>query len=182
MIQVDDSFHILESESVLYKYYKKIQQFPLMFEKDEYLCIFESLLKKFRNSLILNIGCGRDVLFFDLQKRGAEIIKLDIIVEPLKEIKAYGARHLVRADAHHLLFRDNTFDLVFAIGVLHHLKFIQKASEEAIRVVKRGKFILFSEPNKRYLPTRIIELLPFNLAYYLRSKSFLNYSIFTPPS
>jgi ubiquinone/menaquinone biosynthesis C-methylase UbiE len=154
-----------------------------MFEKDEYLRIFEKLLKKFHNSLILNVGCGRDVLFSDLQKKGAEVVELDIIKEPLKEIKAYDARHLVRADAHHLPFRDNIFDLVFAIGVLHHLKSIQKASEEVIRVVKCGKFILFSEPNKLYLSTRIIESLPFNLTYYLRSKIFPKlFHLYNPPA
>jgi ubiquinone/menaquinone biosynthesis C-methylase UbiE len=131
----------------------------------------------------LNIGCGRDVLFSDLQEKGAEIIELDVVLEPLEEIKTQGAHHLIQADAHHLPFRNNTFDLVFAIGVLHHLTSLQKALEEVIRVVKFGKYILFSEPNKIYLPTRIIELLPFKLAYHLRSKVFPKlFYLYTPPA
>jgi ubiquinone/menaquinone biosynthesis C-methylase UbiE len=174
---------LLNSERVLYKYYRRVQISPLMLERDKYLYIFKKLLMEFNDSLILNIGCGRDVLFSDLQRAGAEVIELDIVVEPLKELKACGAHHLIRADAHHLPFRDNIFDLVFMIGVLHHLYSIQEALLEVIRVVKYGKFALFSEPNKMYLPTRIIELLPPKMVYYLRIRFFPKlFRLYTPPA
>jgi len=51
----------------------------------------------------------------------------------------------VLMDANKLEFADNSFDVVFGIGILHHLDF-ETAIKEIHRVLKNGGFCCFSEP------------------------------------
>lgn len=70
----------------------------------------------------LNLGCG--------YKKDDDEIGIDIIKTPVVD---------VIADAHHLPFKDNSFDLVIASHVLEHLDFI-KSLDEIHRVLKnKGK-------------------------------------------
>ncbi len=48
-------------------------------------------------------------------------------------------------DAHHLEFPDNTFDIVFGTGILHHLDF-ETALREIFRVLKKDGEMVFLEP------------------------------------
>jgi ubiquinone/menaquinone biosynthesis C-methylase UbiE len=48
-------------------------------------------------------------------------------------------------DAHKLHFPDNTFDVVYGAGILHHLDF-ERALLEFSRVLKRGGAVVFREP------------------------------------
>lgn len=48
-------------------------------------------------------------------------------------------------DAHNLDFKDETFDLVFGSGILHHLN-LEESITEIKRVLKPGGKILFKEP------------------------------------
>ena len=48
-------------------------------------------------------------------------------------------------DAHHLEFPDDTFDIVFGTGILHHLDF-ETALREIFRVLKKDGEMVFLEP------------------------------------
>lgn len=48
-------------------------------------------------------------------------------------------------DAHKLEFPENTFDLIFGTGILHHLEF-EPAIKEIFRVLKKDGEMVFLEP------------------------------------
>jgi ubiquinone/menaquinone biosynthesis C-methylase UbiE len=61
-------------------------------------------------------------------------------------------------DAHKLEFPDNSFDVVFGAGSLHHLDY-EKALHEIHRVLKPGGLILFHEPLGGNPVARIVRLV-----------------------
>ncbi len=61
-------------------------------------------------------------------------------------------------DAHHLSFDDETFDVVFGCGILHHLE-LKRALMEAKRVLKPGGVFFFREPLALNPVAAIVRLL-----------------------
>lgn len=108
----------------------------------------------FKNKKILEIGAGRSE-FLDLFDKDNEVTALDISPVLLKENK--GKVKLVVGDAENLPFKNQNFDFVYMIGVLHHLEDQERALKEIDRVLKNGGQFFMSEPTKWSL----------NLPYYL---------------
>ncbi|OQX56505.1 MAG: hypothetical protein B5M53_01135 [Candidatus Cloacimonas sp. 4484_209] len=65
--------------------------------------------------------------------------------------------HKVFADAHSLPFPDNTFDIVYSLGVIEHSKKIEKILSEHLRVLKQDGYFFITAPH----------LSPFTLVRYL---------------
>lgn len=92
---------------------------------------------------VLEIGCGIGIDGMEFAKRGADYTGVDISETSLRLAKKYFAlsnqqANLLLADAETLPFQDNTFDLVYSWGVLHHTPDIQKSINEVMRVLKPG--------------------------------------------
>lgn len=54
------------------------------------------------------------------------------------------------ADAENLPFQDNTFDIVYSYGVMHHSPDVQRCLDEALRVLKPGgqvRLMLYRHPS-----------------------------------
>jgi len=90
--------------------------------------------------IILDVGCGIGLLREYLRKLGFDgfYIGLDILEDRIMEAKR-GEDHfsdLILADAHHLPFRDKSFDLVALITVAHLLR-IEESLKELKRVSKK---------------------------------------------
>lgn len=87
--------------------------------------------------LSLNCGCGtgrqRDIF--------GPSIGIDISFENIRSLVQKGGQGIV-ADMEFLPFKDNTFDLVYGFGILHHLSDLRKGVSEACRVLKRGAFLV----------------------------------------
>jgi ubiquinone/menaquinone biosynthesis C-methylase UbiE len=105
--------------------------------------------KKFYNltnkSKILDIGCGKGFMVYDLKKLlpRAKIIGIDISKYAIKNSKKE-VKHLLRlGNAKKLQFKDNTFDLIISINTLHNLnkKECSMALKEINRVSKKNAFI-----------------------------------------
>ena len=58
-------------------------------------------------------------------------------------------------DAHDLQFADGSFDMVFGVGILHHLEFA-RAMREIHRVLRAGGKILFVEPLRHNPLARLV--------------------------
>ena len=107
------------------------------------------LLKKrisrniFKNKKVLDDGCGggrysnaiatmgaKEVIGIDYGDQGLKVAKLNY--KKTKNLK------FKKMNVLNLNFKDNTFDVVFSNGVLHHTTNYKKGIEEAVRVCKKG--------------------------------------------
>ena len=92
---------------------------------------------------VLEIGCGVGTDLSQFAKNGANVTGIDLTeaaIELAKQrfdvMKLNG--NLLTADAENLPFKDNSFDLVYSFGVLHHTPNTQRAINEVHRTLKPG--------------------------------------------
>lgn len=98
-------------------------------------------IKDISYNKVLDLGCGTG-LFTDCFK--GDYTGIDINEEYIKKARAYKKGTFRTGDATALQFEDETFDLVFTLGVLHHLDAgsREKMLKEMRRVCKTGGHIL----------------------------------------
>jgi len=84
---------------------------------------------------LLDIACGAGLLSPHAQ--GYEHVGVDLGMPGLRHARAHGVKAL-QADAHHLPFGDETFDVVVAGEVLEHVTDSGAVVAEACRVLRRG--------------------------------------------
>lgn len=102
--------------------------------------------KEARGKKVLEIGCGAGVDFLQWVKNGANATGVDLTeagVAITRERLALEnippeSYKLLTADAENLPFPDDTFDIVYSWGVLHHTPDTSRAFGEAFRVLKPG--------------------------------------------
>ncbi len=93
---------------------------------------------------VLEIGVGAGTDFVQWVRAGGECVGVDLTAQALAhtrrrlEIGGLRAAGLVRADAEHLPFPDDHFDLVYSWGVMHHTPDPARAIREALRCLKPG--------------------------------------------
>ncbi|HSF25403.1 MAG TPA: class I SAM-dependent methyltransferase [Blastocatellia bacterium] len=99
--------------------------------------------ERFRNRDVLEVGCGlgTDAVSFarngarytgvDLTEASIDLVRRRFVLEALPS-------ELRTADAENLPFADESFDLVYSHGVLHHTPDTQRAIDEAHRVLRPG--------------------------------------------
>ncbi|MFN3383708.1 MAG: class I SAM-dependent methyltransferase [Archaeoglobaceae archaeon] len=94
--------------------------------------------------LIADICSGPGVLSSELKKvfPNAEVVPLDLSTEMCRFAKA------IRADAHHLPFKNGVFDLAVLCFALHELE-VRKAIEEVRRVLKKDGTLAIADLNSR---------------------------------
>jgi SAM-dependent methyltransferase len=92
---------------------------------------------------LLEVGCGIGVDSIQLARCGFEVTAVDLTENALVVARDFAAHHGVSVDfrlgnAEGLEFPDETFDVVYSFGVLHHTPDIEKAVAEVHRVLKPG--------------------------------------------
>jgi SAM-dependent methyltransferase len=92
---------------------------------------------------VLEIGVGLGADHQRYAESGANLSGIDLteraIEHTRRRLQAFNLRsNLQRGDAENLDFPNETFDLVYSWGVLHHSPDTQKAIAEVHRVLKRG--------------------------------------------
>lgn len=112
------------------------------FQNEPYvLPLIESFAGNGQN--VLEIGCGLGADSRYISKLGSKITSLDLSFDNvaltlkgmhLLELKGQG----VCSDAENLPFKDNSFDIVYSFGVLHHTPDTKRAIDEVCRVLKPG--------------------------------------------
>jgi len=97
---------------------------------------------------ILEVGVGAGTDFLQWVRAGALAYGIDLTEEAIEHVKhrlnLYGlkAEDYAVADSENLPFAENSFDMVYSWGVIHHTPDTQKAFHEIIRVCKPGGKIL----------------------------------------
>lgn len=119
----------------------------------------------------LDIGCGTGNMLENLSPLCHEVIGLDLSEDMLSVASSnhLGEEEnirLIRGRAAHLPFADNTFDIVTAYSVFHHLPYFSDPVSEITRVLKpRGVLYIDHEPIERDNP--LVKL-------YVESSAILN--------
>jgi SAM-dependent methyltransferase len=114
-------------------------------------------LKDCRTVLDIGTGTGRFAQHF--LEWGFAVTAIDVSLSMMAHAREKGVRDLVRADAHHLPFRDQSFDGSVMIHVLHLVGDWVRVVNEVGRVTRK---VLLSEagdaegfnPRQRYLELR----------------------------
>ena len=93
---------------------------------------------------VLDVGCGKAFLLYDLMQTGLEVAGIDISRYGIEAAPDAVKPYLQVADAEHLPFADRSFDLVISINTLHNLPCakLEKALKEIQRVGKNNKYVV----------------------------------------
>jgi len=144
------------------------------------LTFLSSAIKNFRFTSILDVGSGTGRALRYFKKYNPTIAAKGI--EPVSELRQIGyqkgltQKELFFGDAYNLDFDNNSFDLVCAFGMLHHLQYPNKAIKEMIRIAKKGIFISdgnnFAQGNfiKRILKQLLYTCHLWNLSKFIQTK------------
>ena len=104
---------------------------------------------------VLEVGCGAGLAAVTLGQRGFVVDAVDTVSEMVGRTRQAAAEaglaQVVKTaveDAQHLTFRDGTFQLVLALGVLPWLPAPRQALGEMARVVRPDGYVLVSADNR----------------------------------
>jgi len=140
----------------------------------EYCC---HLLGDIRGKVALDLGCGAGENTAILAMRGARVTALDISPElvglarrrlEVNNIPSANVEFVV-GSAYETTLKDASVDVVFGIGILHHLD-LGLAQQEVYRILRTGAFAIFQEPvrdsrlirfGRRLIPYRAPDVSPY---------------------
>ena len=108
-----------------------------------------------RGQRVLEVGVGMGADYLEWLKAGAQATGVDLSSASIKQAKrrcemAGYAADLRVSDAEHLPFPDNTFDIVYSYGVMHHSPDTPQCIREAWRVLKPGgslRIMIYHHPS-----------------------------------
>lgn len=112
---------------------------------------------RFRGQKVLEVGIGAGTDFIQWVRAGAKAYGIDLAEESVEHVRnrlrIYGlsAEEVRVADAEDLPYSDNTFDLAYSWGVIHHTPDTIEALKEIIRVTRVGGTIKIMVYNRRSL-------------------------------
>jgi ubiquinone/menaquinone biosynthesis C-methylase UbiE len=139
----------------------RLRAFIWRFESKLAQKVFQSI-KPFNISQCLEIGTGQGLGAIWLMRLVSpeKIIAInydsDQSLKAIENISKSGFKHNIlikEADATNLPFADDSFDMVIAFCIFHHIPKYEKALKEVYRVLKRGGIMLLEEaPKREYLP------------------------------
>jgi ubiquinone/menaquinone biosynthesis C-methylase UbiE len=153
------------------KYFAEIEEYRYRVEPE----IFSfAQFTRFRNQKVLEVGIGAGTDFVQWIKAGAHAYGVDITEEAVEHVKnrlqmdSLAAEDVRVADAENLPFDDESFDLIYSWGVIHHSPDTLKALSEIIRCTKKSGIIKIMVYNRKslnafylYLRHGFLKLKPF---------------------
>lgn len=107
----------------------------------------------YRGQSVLEVGCGAGVDLARFAKGGAVVTGVDLTQSAIDLARANFAQQRLTgrldiADGEHLPFRDDTFDLVYAHGVVQYTAHPEQLVGECRRVLKPGGQAIFQVYNR----------------------------------
>jgi SAM-dependent methyltransferase len=111
--------------------------------------IITNLLGQQKFSVVLDLGCGTGFHQKTLQHYADQLIGADMSFGALKECKRNFSGEYVVCDVNQLPFKNNSIDLIWIAGVLHHVPDSLPAVIKNIsNILRSGGVLLVDEPNK----------------------------------
>lgn len=103
--------------------------------------LFDEIAARKPGGKLLEIGCGMGTDLLQLARRNMRVTGIDLTEEGIalaqKRFEMYKMPvELKIDDAENLSFGDNSFDVVYSFGVLHHTPDTPKSIDEVLRVLK----------------------------------------------
>jgi SAM-dependent methyltransferase len=98
---------------------------------------------KFRDSVVLDVGCGRGGYARKFRKEGAKVIALDITTELFQNVKGID---FTLGNVCRLPFKDNSFDFIFSSSLIEHVPAPNVMVSELGRVLKKDGIFYLSFP------------------------------------
>lgn len=123
------------------------------------LPLFDRLAQQYPQGHLLEVGCSMGNDSFELAKRGFQVTGIDITEKAIDLIRQRFTLYQMPgdfrvADAENLPFDDNSFDVVYSFGVLHHTPNTEGAIEEIRRVLKphgKASIMLYNQLSLNWL-------------------------------
>jgi len=109
----------------------------------EYFIPLYASFDQWKGKHVLEVGCGAGTDLLQFARGGALATGMDLSPRSaalaLTRLQVYGCSgSILNADAENLPFKNDTFDLVYSWGVLHHTPDTSKAISEIQRIVTPG--------------------------------------------
>lgn len=108
-------------------------------------CYFDLLAPDDFSGVVLDAGCGTGRWARKVAGRGQALVAVDLsssVDVAAENVKGLPNTHVLQADLHKLPFRPKTFDLIYSLGVLHHLPKPQEGLESLVKHLKpHGRFL-----------------------------------------
>lgn len=113
---------------------------------------------KFRDARLLEVGCGMGTDLLQFARGGARCVGVDLTPRSIEitrhRFNLYGADgDFMISDGERLPFADESFDVVYSNGVLHHTPDTEGAISEVHRVLRSGgtaKIMLYHRNSLNY--------------------------------
>lgn len=108
--------------------------------------MFDQYLTDCKQKTTLDVGCGLGMSMDYFTERDAIVKGIDITPQSVKTTSKRGLC-VMEADARQLPFKNNSFDIVYSIGVIEHFRETQMALKEQARVCRPGGTVVAVVPN-----------------------------------
>ena len=122
----------------------------------------------FANKTILDLGCGFGFRTVGIAASGAAfILGIDTDDDRIREANGFARSKgidnvdFVHMNAEGLAFPDETFDVVVADEMIHHLENLPQVMQEMHRVLKYDGIVIISDHNRLSLPSEIMRSVYF---------------------
>ena len=149
-----------DEQSRKQKYLKFEKKVYSAFRVSEYVEMFQKGIAGNavpQNASILDIGCGAGVSSVTLSKLNYKVTGIDIsggLIEQASELagEEKADTEFVVGDVSAMDFDNNSFDVCYMVGLLHHFPNYDPVLREIYRVLKPGGILIAAEPNLFSLP------------------------------
>ncbi|HEC91114.1 MAG TPA: class I SAM-dependent methyltransferase [Alphaproteobacteria bacterium] len=142
----DSLYDDVDRELTRERLFQGLDDLEDMFRLRQHMAVHDMALRELKGKRVLEVGPGAGGHSALFAKHGAVMASADITLSRARATQAkfdlMGERasgcQAMQSDAEHLPFADNTFDIVYSNGVLHHTPDTQLALAEVRRVLKPG--------------------------------------------
>lgn len=126
---------------------------PVLYRRIQARSIFR-FLKYTRGRKLVDIGCGDGVFCLELEKRGWNVIGIDVNVTKLKKAKERVLKmgsnvEIIAADAQKQPFRSDVFDIAVSNCALEHMYDDESVIRDCYRILRKNGSLILTVPTDK---------------------------------